>query len=168
MIQKLESLKGQSRYSINITKLNEDSEFKLYSYEYTGYRHATMSDNMLMVEIDNKSGLILNAYIDSTTINTLPVFYFYFPLNTRWEDILMNNFCIGIKSATVEDALYCLDTISPLQSKTIYVTSKKPTNLKPYKLIRSSYREQIYSDWKLTRAIEKKIKKIRVVKEMIL
>jgi len=168
MIQKLESLKGQSKYSVNINKLNQDSEFKIYSYEYTSYRNTMVFDNMLMLEIDYKSGLILNAYIDSTTINTLPVFYFYFPLNTRWEDILMNNFCIGIKSATIEDALYCLDTISPLQSKTIYVTSKKPTNLKPYKLIRSSYREQIYSDWKLTRAIEKKIKKIRVVKEMIL
>lgn len=168
MIQKLESLKGQNRYSVDIDKLNQDSAFKIYSYEYTKYRYTIVSDNMLILEADYKSGLILNAYLDSTTINTLPVFYFYFPLNTRWEDILMNNFCIGIKSATVEDALYCLDTIAPLQSKTIYVTSKKPTNLKPYKLIRSSYREQIYNSWKLTRNIEKKIKKIKVIKEIVL
>lgn len=166
MIQKLESLKGKDRY-INLDDFNKDSEIKINTWDFSDIKHTLHFDNVLILETDNDL-IITNAYIDSSTINTLPVFYFYFPLNTRWEDILMNNFCIGIKSATIESALYCLETISPLPTKIIYVTSKKPANLKPYKLIRSSYREQITKPYKVRTSIERKIRKIKVIKEMVL
>ena len=165
MIQKLESLKGKSRY-INIADFNKDSEIIIAIWDYSNIKYTLNIDNVLILEVDYNL-IITNAYIDSSTINNLTVFYFYFPLNTRWEDILMNNFCIGIKSATIESALYCLETISPLPNK-IYVTSKKPTNLKPYKLIRSSYREQIAKHYKVRNSIERKIRKIKVIKEMVL
>jgi hypothetical protein len=162
MRAKLESLKDKSIYAVSdfIRDNNIDT------WEYTYCKHNISYDKLLV--IDSENNVIKNAYLDSKELNTLPAFYFYFPLGTKLDDLLMDSFCIGIKSGSVEAALWCLGTLYTLNFKKIYVTNTKPAKLRPYRLIHSSYREQAYLNWKSERNLKKVINKIKIIKEPML
>lgn len=168
MKEKLENLKGKSRYNFSLAEFNVETGLEIETWNYISEESNTAGyKNVLYLEFNKDS--IINAYLDCEKINTLPVFYIYFPLGTRWEDVLMDNFCIGIKSGNIQTALYCLETLSPLSCKSIFVSTRKPANLRAYKLIHSSYREQInLSSYKQRGNINKKVSKIKIVKEIVI
>lgn len=161
MIQKLESLKGKS------VDLIDYSQFSELTPLYTKYieNYTTLHNGNYLI-LDVSRGVIKEAYLDCEKINTLPVFYIYFPLDVRWDGVLMNNFYIGIRSGNIKMALYCLETISPILSKSIFVAFKKPSHLKPYKLIKSSYREQGSLYGKARYRAKKKVENLKIIKEM--
>lgn len=169
MKQKLESLKGKSRFKINLDEISSELGIPLVGWNYIdNTENYAEFKNMIYFKLDKSASYIEESYLDCETINTLPVFYIYFPLGTRWDDVLMDNFCIGIKSGDIHSALYCLETLYPLTCKAIFVSDKKPANLKPFKLITSSYRAQKSVNYKIRGRIRRKLNKIQIIKEIVI
>lgn len=162
MIQKLEDLKDKIYDEIYCREKMEIDDLLIYNTQlYINIDHK----NTLYVDYD-KYGIVQNAYLDCENINTFPVFYLYFPPGTRWDDLLMDNFYIRIRSSNIKMALYCLHTISPIKFKKVFVTSKTPTNLRPIRSINSSYREQQHLNPKFRNSILNNIDKMKIIKEI--